>query len=255
MDAENFPDLGAALVGGDVDARQTHHTASFRPLFHFIMFNIKYLPVEYHPLDRECPICRETTSESHERMLQVDLPSCKHSFGADCFERYIQRPHTCPMCREMWFNRRLTPEIPSSQGLIRNIVIEVTVADDEAAEAFLESMRHNSGEIMERMLGERIVELGADERIPFEASVVGHGSDSGGESGDSSPESDRTQATCLEITFGESAEAGFESAEIGSESSAEGYSTVLARRARRDGSRSASDTETVARPRRRRRHE
>ncbi|OAG10585.1 uncharacterized protein CC84DRAFT_1213895 [Paraphaeosphaeria sporulosa] len=163
FEAESLGDPITVLDAAEAEADSARCTASFRTLVHFIKFNVRYLPIDAGSLDGGCPICREKTSKSQEGMLQVDLPACKHIFGADCFERYIQRSYTCPMCREIWFEKRLTPETPSTQGRSGQVVIEVSITSDEAADSLLNALQNESGEMVRRLLGEQIAELDENE--------------------------------------------------------------------------------------------
>ncbi|KAF2440409.1 hypothetical protein P171DRAFT_489124 [Karstenula rhodostoma CBS 690.94] len=236
IEAEHQQNLEAVLEAREAEADPDRLTVSFRPLIYFVKFHVQYLPMDADSRLRDCPICRESTSESHERMLQVDLPACKHIFGADCFERYIQRSHTCPMCREPWFEKRQTPDMSSPGARIEQIVIEVSVASDEAANSLLERLYNDEGKITRRLLGERVTELEDEEEdTEFESSATGEESDT----------SSQLEATRIKVTFRASTASGLDT-EIG---------RGISRRARGDGSRSASDNEAATPPRRRRRYE
>jgi hypothetical protein len=193
----------------------------------------------------ECPVCRETPSESYERMLQIDLPSCQHIFGADCFERYIQRSHTCPICREMWFEHRLSPETFDHE----HVTIEVTLVDQQSAHALADRLHSDRGETVRRLLGERVTELDSSEE---ETEVTGQAireyteSSSGGRNSLSG--NSQVEATHVEITLraGRGSRSDAETEREGSE---------VGVRAREVARHSGSDNEDLAPPRQRRRHE
>ncbi|KAF2681219.1 hypothetical protein K458DRAFT_392011 [Lentithecium fluviatile CBS 122367] len=106
-------------------------TPPFRPLTDFLLNHTHYLPplpFPYHPPSSNpsfstsrstpspqdphyqnyfCPICLTHAYSSRERIIAINLPTCRHVFGADCFEVYIQWGNTCPLCRTMWFEERV----------------------------------------------------------------------------------------------------------------------------------------------------
>lgn len=151
MSNPEFPNQNAVAASseGDLGERQI---APFRPLVDFVKFHTEYISPEELPLDHDCPICCESPSESHERVIQIKLPNCHHVFGADCFERYIQRSHTCPMCRAMWFEERLAREASE-------IRIEINVADQATADEVLASWEENGSTLVQRIIEGRIPEL------------------------------------------------------------------------------------------------
>lgn len=253
IEAEHQRGLQVVRNAMNVEAGPNVLTVSFRPLVHFIKFNVQYLPMDSVSLDHDCPICRESASESHERMLQVNLPACKHIFGADCFERYIQRSHTCPMCRSLWFEKRLTPEMPSNPlGQIGQIVIEVSVESDQSADAFLDALRNDTDYMTRRLLERRVGQIteldDEEEDTDFQNSAAGEESDARSESSAISPVSNQLELTRIEVTFVALTEPGIDT-------EPEEETIVVLGRARGAGRRPASDDEAIAPPRQRRRYE
>lgn len=226
------------------EADQNRHIVPFRPLVDFVKFHTQYMSGDASSPPQDCPICRETTLESHERMLQIELPSCRHTFGADCFERYIQRSHTCPLCREMWFEKRLTPETHA----LRQIVIEVTVANERVANAIVDRLDSDDGEIMRTLMAERIIEPD-DEEDDTETlgSATAEEVESGSEPSVAPLVNTQIEATSIEVTFGASRE-------IEMDTETEGEVSGVSGRAFEDDRCSASDDEAVAPPRQRRRY-
>ncbi|KAL5424934.1 hypothetical protein PMIN04_002886 [Paraphaeosphaeria minitans] len=148
----------------------------------------------------------------------------------------------------MWFEKRLTPETPSTQGRIGQVVIAVSVADDQAAVSLLDTLQNDDGAAMRRLLSERIPEFGHDEEdTEFQPSTTGEESDTSSESSVGSSASLQLGTTRMEITFGAVTGTGID-AEAGEDV------LPISRRAYGDGWTSGSD-EDIAPPRRRRRYE
>jgi hypothetical protein len=237
--SENEQGLDEMVDELDAEADQELHTVHFRPLVDFLNSHVQYVSVDDSPSQHECPICRETPSESHERMLQIDLPSCRHIFGADCFEKYIQRSHTCPMCREMWFEKRLTLETPIHQ----HISIEITVADQRSAQVLAHRLDSDGGEVMRRLLGERVTELdNSDEETEVPDSTAGEDTESGSDGMISLLGSSQVEARQIEVTIRAGGGSGSDT-ELERDDSGDGG------RAREVARRSGSDDEDVAPPR------
>lgn len=73
-------------------------------------------PRASHP---RCPICYCSLVASLHRVIQVDLPSCKHLFCSECLSRHILAGYnTCPLCRAKWY------DIPPGATTARSAAVE-----------------------------------------------------------------------------------------------------------------------------------
>ncbi|KAF1973106.1 hypothetical protein BU23DRAFT_568638 [Bimuria novae-zelandiae CBS 107.79] len=154
--AQLSDDLADALHFLDEQTEQEHRIVPFRPLLNFIKFHTQYINLAATSANYVCPICRDSPAESHEHLIQINLPNCHHVFGEDCLERYIQRSHTCPMCREMWFTKRLSPEVQEGDG---GLNIRITVATEEDADSLQTALEDNGSSLVRQLLGGHITEL------------------------------------------------------------------------------------------------
>ncbi|KAJ4357394.1 uncharacterized protein N0V89_001969 [Didymosphaeria variabile] len=265
MDAQEDQAREARFDAMFAEEDKEHHIVPFRPLAYFIKFHVHYLPVDTSTSRRECPICREDTSESHERMMEIDLPNCHHIFGADCFERYIQRSHTCPMCREMWFEERLTREVPSRE---RRVMIEIVVANQQLADATADALERDDGGIIGNLMGAGVAEVDDEEDTETQDSANEEEANSSNERSTITPSvNSELEATRIEVTFGAGTETESDTDtnnETESEVSSDGGRTIVhsedhlashdvdrAGHSRRSG----SDDDAAAPPRQRRRYD
>lgn len=106
-------------------------------LIDFLRLHIRYLPTCIPYADHLCPVCLEHAYESRERVIQVDLPTCHHIFGATCFETLIYHSYACPICRTMWFQERQRP---------RQAALSIRVLTEEEAQNLIEFMEHDSSD-------------------------------------------------------------------------------------------------------------
>ena len=140
-------ELNNLLRISDEERDLQYHIVPFRPLVDFIKLHIKYITPDSFSSENGCPIRLESPADSHERIVQIDLPLCNHVFGADCFEKYIQRSHTCPMCREMWFAKRITAEFP--------FYVRISVTDNTTAGLLRAALETHGTGLLEQILAER----------------------------------------------------------------------------------------------------
>lgn len=138
--SQNF-DLMLNVSNDEED--QTRHVIPFRPLIDFVKYHTKFITPDPTSGEHDCPICQEPPSKSHERILQIDLPLCKHIFGADCLETYIQRSNTCPMCREVWFTKRI------SGGPYH---VQILVSNNNTANLLRAGLQTYGNELLEQIL-------------------------------------------------------------------------------------------------------
>lgn len=145
----NDLEFGIEIPLPDDDISPDLQIVPFRPLTYFIKNHVNYIAPRASSSQFDCPICRENCADSHERLVQIDLPTCHHIFGADCFDKHIESTNTCPMCREQWFAKRKQAE-PSFH-------ITVTVRDEAMAEALEEQLSgENASQLLRQILQETI---------------------------------------------------------------------------------------------------
>lgn len=198
-DVVEFQGIDERPNGFDHDFSQGTTAVRFRPLYDFFKYHVSYIGLDSDSEDNECPICRQNTSESHERMIQIDLPTCHHIFGADCFERYVQRSHTCPLCRELWFEERLPPETSAPR---RQLLVQISVANQELADALVEALDHDNSELVRNILRNHITEYDAgDQEDTDQTSTDEEESESGSEiSGSPLSANRQLHGSCMMIT-------------------------------------------------------
>ncbi|KAF1949959.1 hypothetical protein CC80DRAFT_579273 [Byssothecium circinans] len=139
----NYTDNESAIDVNDLESISVHSSDNddddyedgervsvpFRPLIDFLQNHVRILSTGIPYTDYDCPICLQHHSESRERFIQIDLPTCRHIFGFDCLETYIQKAHTCPMCRTMWFAERM-----ESGSEIQHLAVVIRLDDTMSAE-------------------------------------------------------------------------------------------------------------------------
>jgi hypothetical protein len=62
-------------------------------------FNYEYMNENEIDDELKCVICRQPLQSP------VSLPTCNHTFCKKCIEKWLERAHTCPTCREVNSNR------------------------------------------------------------------------------------------------------------------------------------------------------
>jgi hypothetical protein len=84
-------------------------TENTMTLVDFILQHCICLPDTPDPgpidVDPTCPICLTHLLDSTHHVIQIDLPSCHHSFDADFLSRYFLPGYNkCPLRRSEWYD-------------------------------------------------------------------------------------------------------------------------------------------------------